>query len=142
MKLELQSLASSVDALARILEAEQRLRNDANAAEDVKEGLRGGAIQSFEVAYEQSWKMMKRWVETQGDAASVDGVPRRELYRIAAEHRLIGDVDQWMEFHRARNETSHTYDGAAAARVLEAARNFLAQAQSLRKELEARNAGA
>ena len=53
---------------------------------------------------------MKRWLEENVGSASVDGVPRRELFRLAAESRLIADLPRWMEFHQARNQTSHTYE--------------------------------
>ena len=60
---------------------------------DLQEAVRAGVIQNFEIAYEQSWKMMKRWLEDSVGATYVDGVTRRELFRLAAEHRLITDVD-------------------------------------------------
>jgi nucleotidyltransferase substrate binding protein (TIGR01987 family) len=101
--------------------------------------VRSGIIQNFEVAYELSWKMMKRWIETNISAASVDGVTRRELFRQAAENRLIDDVDLWMSFHAARNETSHTYDNDTAEEVSDSAEQFVAAAQSLLTSLRARN---
>lgn len=44
-------------------------------------------------------------------------VTRRELFLRAAENRLIDDMDLWMSFHAARNETSHTYDTNTAEEV-------------------------
>jgi hypothetical protein len=35
---------------------------------------------------------MKRWLEENVGSASVDGVPRRELFRLAAESRLIEEL--------------------------------------------------
>ena len=69
----------------------------------------------------------------------VDGVTRRQLFRLSAEHRLVGDVDRWMEYHDARNETAHTYDESTAEDVFETAKKFLADAQKLLQALEARN---
>ena len=55
----------------------------------LKETVRSGIIQNFEVAYELSWKMMKHSLETNISAESVDGVTRRELFKKAAKNRLI-----------------------------------------------------
>lgn len=71
-------------------------------------------IQNFEVAYELCWKFIKRWLEHNVSPNAVAGVSRRELFRYAAENLLIRDVDQWMDFHAARNKTSHIYDQAVA----------------------------
>lgn len=104
-----------------------------------QETLRAGVIQNFQVAYEQCWKMMKRWLEHNVSEIQVDGVTRRELFRIAAEHLLIDDVDRWMTFHQARNEMTHTYDGDVAQDVARVAGIFLRQATQFCEQLEARN---
>ena len=82
---------------------------------------------------------MKRWLETNISAESVDGVTRRELFRQAVENRLIDDVELWMSFHAARNETSHIYDSDTAEEVSEVAERFAAAAQALLTSLRARN---
>ena len=102
--------------------------------------LRAGAIQNFEFTYELSWKFIKRWLDNNIGATYVDGVPRIELFRLAAESQLITDVEQWMTYHRARNKTSHTYDADVAESVYCAARDFLTDAKLLLEALEARNA--
>jgi nucleotidyltransferase substrate binding protein (TIGR01987 family) len=83
--------------------------------------------------------MMKRWIETNVSATAVDGVTRRELFRQAAENRLIDDVDLWMGFHAARNETSHTYNHETAEEVGASAERFVAAARSLLASLQANN---
>ncbi len=137
MKLELTSLEIAIAALERSIKAAATYK--ATLPPELVETVRSGIIQNFEVAYEISWKMMKRWIETNISAGSVDGVSRRELFRQAFENRLIADVDLWMTFHSARNETSHSYDNETAESVGEAAIDFLAAAQSLLKSLCARN---
>ena len=56
---------------------------EATLPPEIKETVRGGIIQNFEVAYELSWRMMKRWLESNINAETVDGVTRRELVRQA-----------------------------------------------------------
>ncbi len=137
MKLELASLERAVSSLNRSVDA--AALHAASLPPDLKETVRSGIIQNFEVAYELSWKMIKRWLETNVSSESVDGVTRRELFRQAAENRLIVDVDLWMGFHTARNETSHTYDNETAEEVSSSAERFVAAAQSLLTSLRARN---
>jgi len=68
-----------------------------------------------------------------------DGVTRRELFRLAAENRLIEDVEQWMIYHGARNQTVHIYDLEIAQEVYETARGFVKDAAKFLRALEAHN---
>lgn len=78
-------------------------------------------------------------LEMNVSATAVDGVTRRELFRQAAECRLIDDVEQRMRHHAARNQTSHTYKAEIAEIVFEAAHAFARDAKSLLEILEERN---
>jgi nucleotidyltransferase substrate binding protein (TIGR01987 family) len=102
--------------------------------------VRAGVIQNFEFTYELCWKYMRRWLETNIGRSSGEGVARRELFRMARENHLIADVDAWMRYHEARNDTSHAYNRAKADEVFEVSKKFLADAQTLMAELERRNA--
>ena len=82
---------------------------------------------------------MKRWLENNVGATYVDGVTRHELFRFGAENRLITDVNGWIEYHEARNETAHTYDSEKADEIFRIARRFYADAKSLLEALETRN---
>ena len=52
---------------------------------------------------------------------------------------LIRDVEAWMIYHDARNETSHTYDDAKAQEVFEVAKKFLPDAKEFLDNLEKKN---
>ena len=136
MNLHLNSLTKSIDALERSVNTASSLDT---SDDDLRETVRAGVIQNFEVAYEQCWKMMKRWLEENIGSTYVDGVTRRELFRLAAENRLITDVDQWMDYHNERNQTSHTYNEETAQSVFEEATEFVHDAKQLLRALEARN---
>ena len=84
---------------------------------------------------ENDKKMDKRNI---GDSF-VDGVTQRNLLRLGAENRLIADSARWMDYHKARNATSHTYNEEAAENVFKEATEFVHDAKYLLKMLEARN---
>lgn len=131
MDLDLSSFESSVSALGRA----QGITTDSTLwghyPPVVQEAIQAGVIQCFEVAYEQAWKMMQRWLEINRSPSELSGATRRHLYRIAAQASLINDVELWMTFNKARNQTSHTYDRQVAQAVLECAGTFLSEAQRL-----------
>lgn len=138
MALNLDSFKKSIESLARAIKAS----NDVSIlglSQNIQETTRAGVIQNFEVCYEQSWKMMKRWLEENVGSSYVDGVTRRELFRLAFENKLINDVDRWMDFHKSRNETSHTYDQGTAEEVFYDAELFIEDAKFLLQAIEARN---
>ena len=123
MPLELDSLRNSIATLRDLLAVSE---NDARMGQltDVeRNGIRSGVIQNFEVTYELSWKLMARWLNTYVSPGVADGVTRRQLFRLAAENRLISDVDLWMQHHEARNATTHIYDEANAMQVYRATRS-------------------
>lgn len=138
MPLELSSLRKAIESLERSLAWGDLSFLSPSSRDALVETLRAGVIQNFEVAYEQCWKMMKRWIEMNVSTDIVEGVSRRELYRRAAEERLIDEVDRWMAFHSIRNLTSHTYDVGTAKEAFEAAEAFLPFARDFLSRIENR----
>ena len=139
MPLELGSLQKAVSALRAVLAKSDDREFMGQVDEVARNAIKAGVIQHFEFTYELSWKFMKRWLEVNISPAAADGVTRRELFRLAAENRLVTDVEQWMRYHEARNVTSHTYQPEIAERVYQAAHAFLGDAARLLAALEARN---
>jgi nucleotidyltransferase substrate binding protein (TIGR01987 family) len=102
----------------------------------LRESLRSGVIQNFEVAYELSWKSMKRWLSFNVGNSIANGIPRFELFKLSAENDLISDPEVWFDFHDARNKTSHEYSEKVAEIVLEDAFKFLPCAKEFLATLE------
>ncbi|MBU1752493.1 nucleotidyltransferase substrate binding protein [bacterium] len=139
MKLVTNSLCNAIASMERALKfADKRLILE-NIDEEETEVIKAGVIQKFEFTYELCWKFMKRWIEENISTGVVDGVTRRELFRLSAENRLIVDVEGWMEYHKARNRTSHAYDENIAEEVYQAAVKFLPEAKDFLIRLEVRN---
>jgi nucleotidyltransferase substrate binding protein (TIGR01987 family) len=139
MLLDLSSLKKAIDALAGAM-TEVKDPQFMNALSSRQQSIvQAGVIQHFEFTYELCWKFMRRWLQENVGRVYVDGVSRRELFRLAAENRLIEDVDAWWTYHKARNLTSHIYNEEIADDVFEAAEEFLPHAQALLNALKAQN---
>lgn len=76
------------------------------------------------MAYEQSWKVLRRWMMHYLGTQESDIMQRRQLYRLAAKHGLLNDVEGWWDLSDARNMTSHTYSPPIAHEVAAKARLF------------------
>jgi len=139
MELDLSSLRKAVESLEKTVRVADDDAFMSRLEEDQKQAVKAGVIQNFEFTYELCWKFMKRWLEMNLGSVYVAGVSRRQLFRLSAEHQLLSDVDRWMEYHDARNETAHTYDESTAEDVFDTAHKFLADSQKLLQALEARN---
>ncbi len=137
--LELSSLEKAIYSFTRAVRVCKQKIAEENIPQDELETIKAGVIQNFEFTYELCWKFMKRWIEQNISNIAADGVTRRELFRMSAENLLIDDVDEWMQYHQARNLTSHIYDAIVAEDVLASALRFLPVAESLKESLEKRN---
>lgn len=138
MPLELDSLKKAVEALKRSVNSADENMGALNA--DLRDTVKAGVVQNFEVAYEQCWKFIQRWIRNNRTPEDADYYrTRKELFRMAARYGLISDPLPWFEFGDARNLAAHTYDAAQATAAYEAARRFHAHAEELLKRLEEKN---
>lgn len=140
MPLQLDSFRNALASLRAVQAKSQDVAFMAGLDAITCEAIRSGVIQHFEFTFELAWKFIRRRLEADIGRASVDGIARRDLFRIAAENGLIEDVEVWFQYHLARNQTSHTYDLAIAANVYTHSLGFARDATTLLGILEARNA--
>lgn len=75
---------------------------------------RMGLIQSFELAFELAWNLMKDYLQYQG---IVDIMGSRDAIRNAFKYGIIENGETWMDMIERRNETSHIYDEEVAIKV-------------------------
>jgi nucleotidyltransferase substrate binding protein (TIGR01987 family) len=81
-----------------------------------------GGVQAFEIAYELSWKTLKKVLATKG----VEVYSPKETFRKAAAEGLIRDFAAWGEKYLAtRNLTVHTYENDALSNVWKVLPSFL-----------------
>lgn len=131
MALSFSNLKNSISALEKSLNVAKKIEDRES---DLFETVRAGVIQNYEMCYESAWKSMKRWIEE--NDVEIDGLTRRALYIKATENKLIDNVEKWMEFHKARNTTSHVYEVEVAEEVYEIAFEYLNYAKELLERLE------
>jgi nucleotidyltransferase substrate binding protein (TIGR01987 family) len=74
---------------------------------------RAGMIQFFEVSFEQSWKVLKDFLEEEGFTVRSP----RDAIKTAFQYGFIENADVWLEALKDRNLTTHTYDEAIAAKI-------------------------
>ncbi|PCI59662.1 MAG: nucleotidyltransferase [Gammaproteobacteria bacterium] len=101
--------------------------------------FRSGVIQNFEFTYELAWKAIRTWIAENQGKSLVDGITRKELFRLAAENKLIENVKPWFEFHYFRNLTSHTYEEQTAIEVFQCITLFSSLVKQLASVLDSKN---
>lgn len=101
------------NALKKLNEALQKDIND-----DI---IVDGIIQRFEFTFEQSWKVMKIYLEDQG--VLDEALAPRSTIKCAFKHKLISDGDVWIEMMLDRNRTSHMYDEETAFSIVQLIRD-------------------
>ena len=104
------------------------------------EQLRDGLIQRFEYTYELAHRTLKRFIrQTAASPEVVDRMAFQDLVRTGNQlGLLLGEWPDWHRYRDLRAQTSHTYRAETAQRVAEAVPAFLAEAEYLRDQLQAR----
>jgi nucleotidyltransferase substrate binding protein (TIGR01987 family) len=133
MTLDFTPLRNAIDRL------DEGLRRHLSEPDDVQ--IRDGLIKRFEFTYDMSHKSLRRAIEAaSANPEEVDQMTFPTLIRTAFEQGLVaGDWNDWQEYRKMRNITSHTYDEAKAREVSAAIPGFLAEAIGLLANLEKRS---
>lgn len=102
------------------------------------EFVQSGIIDKFSLQFELGWKLLKRLLAYEGEAAAATGSPRDILKAATALYDFM-DEGTWLSMLRDRNNTAHAYDGdAAAALVATVLERYLPEFERLREGLLAR----
>ena len=133
MKLNLTSLRKTVKSLEVKLFVHDKYKNTED--KDLKIALRESVIQSFEVCYEFSQKIMRRYLK-EYVGKDTDQMIVKDVFRLAEKSGVISSTAKWLEYRENRNNTSHVYDPKIADRVFLSAKGFLEDARFLLKKLE------
>ncbi len=132
MPLDFTSFQKALTSLKVALTRAQLAHDDAE--------LRDACIQRFEYTYELAYKMLLRCLKTiSANPTQIDGLAFRDCLRVGAESQLIANVEDWFDFRKARNQTSHAYDQDQAAEVFKILPKFVLSAEDLLQKLQATN---
>jgi nucleotidyltransferase substrate binding protein (TIGR01987 family) len=128
-------LTPLVNATSRLREGVARHQREPN-----DEQLRDGLIQRFEYTYELCHRFLRRYIHrTSASPEEVDRMAFQDLIRTANQQGLLlGDWPAWHRYRDLRARTSHTYRAETAEQVAAAIPAFLAEAEYLRDQLQAR----
>ncbi len=135
----------TLDGLQKAIQSLERsfiyIKSHSDGIEPVQsEIFRAALIQNFEVAYEMSWKFVKRFLQEYTDTSDIASMTRKELFREAYQYKLIDNIEHWFSYYKMRNETSHTYNEIIADDVSASIEAFIIDSkyllQSLTKRIE------
>ncbi len=135
----LDKLEKSILILEQSYNETEVLLAQSEVSEIIKNTLRGGVIQNFEVVYEMSWKFIKRYLEISEDVNTISVLVRKDLFRYAHSKNMINDVSTWFNFHRLRNESAHTYNEIIALDIYYIIPTFLIEVRFLYNYLVSHN---
>ena len=98
MSISLNQLEKAHAALQRAIALYDRVLPGSDT--DLIEATRSGVIQNFEVVYEQSWKVLRRWMMQYLSVQDSEIMQRRRLYCLAAKHGWLNDVGRSVTFKK------------------------------------------
>ena len=77
-----------------------------------------GILKDFEMVYELSWKVLKKYLLTQGHTTQ----GAKDVFSKAYQLGYISDEKNWLQMIEDRNQTAHVYDEADAIKIIERVR--------------------
>ena len=130
------SYKSLGDAVERLREALVLLEKHP-VGDELHVSMRNSVLLSFMFIYELAGALLRRFLEANAVARGRSAeMTFPTLIRVGNEYgMLLHDWDRWIDYRKARNIMSHTYDADRAKLVLEFAPQFLEEAEYLYKRL-------
>jgi nucleotidyltransferase substrate binding protein (TIGR01987 family) len=98
-----------------------------------KDGISESVVQRFETCYDTLWKHLKKYLEEEIGLV-VPNSPK-QIFRLAHEHHIIAEVENWFEYVQARIDTTHDYNEEKFMATLEKAGDFIQDTIELYKVL-------
>ena len=109
-KQRLQSLGRALHLLREVIYGDDDILKQ-------KPIVKEGTIQRFEFTFELTWKTLKDKMEY--DGLALEASSPRYVFKLAAQHQYIEDLDKWLDMTKARNLMSHTYNAEHFDTVLQ-----------------------
>jgi len=97
-------MEQSAVELGKLIKAQamfERFRRDMQDDRD-----QAGAVQAFKVCYELALRIIKAALVAQ----RVEATSPKDIFRKAADAKIVDNADVWFNFQEKRNLTAHTYE--------------------------------
>lgn len=95
-----------------------------------------GLVKLFEICFEQTWKLLKEILESQGLNPENFATPRK-IFAISYGAGILPEEEIWLEILQTRNILIHTYDAGKSSETVKLIREkYLSAFQNLKKNLE------
>ncbi|WP_163350830.1 HI0074 family nucleotidyltransferase substrate-binding subunit [Desulfovibrio sp. JC010] len=121
-----------------ILRFEEMLRKynegSADLDEITKDAVQDSLVKRFEYTLELAWKSCKRHLSEEG-YVEVKTMGPKPMMRFAFTADLITNVENWLGYINARNDTSHDYSGDKADAILDIVDDFYNDVVELYKKI-------
>ena len=96
-----------------------------------KEAIAESCIQRFEVCYDSTWKVLKRYLIENLGIPDVPDSPK-PVFRLANENKLFaGSIEAWLRYADVRTNTAHDYDGDKAQHCIAELSGFINETRAL-----------
>ena len=104
-----------------------------NYEEDLQNAVRNSVVKCFEITYDTLWKMIRRYLESQG-AAAMPHSPKG-VFREAHQNLLIADIAPWVAdeggYASLRNDTACDYGQRKSEETLQKIGDFIDDAAAI-----------
>jgi nucleotidyltransferase substrate binding protein (TIGR01987 family) len=130
-------LKTAIERFSEMLEA---FRHNDQRPKLEQEAVQDSLIKRFEYTLEVAWKTCKRHLQEEGFTEAATGSPK-SIMRMAAQRELINNPEQWFDYLRFRQDTSHDYSSDKAEAVLDIAEDFYQDVTKLYEGMTGETAG-
>lgn len=108
------------DKLEDLKKAYKKLKESVNRNYLKDDIVLDAGIKRFEFTYELSWKLMKAYLEYNGN---LEAISPRKAIKESFKEGLIEDGEIWLKMLLDRNRTSHTYNEESAIEIFNNIKN-------------------
>ncbi|GHT96576.1 nucleotidyltransferase [Betaproteobacteria bacterium] len=96
----------------------------------LQEAVAESVIQRFEVCYDCTWKVLKRYLAKELGVPDMPNSPK-PIFRIAHENLVFNNVDEWLVYADLRIDVAHDYSGEKAQVALRVMGQFVEAVSAL-----------
>ena len=114
--------------------------SDHQAGETAYEIYRAACVKQFELILEQSGKLLRKKISAwSASNRAVAALTFKDVFRTAAQHGVMeaDACERWLRYRDIRNDTAHDYGEGFAESAVLLPPQFLTDAESLARKLEA-----